>query len=325
MKEEKGKVKIVFMGTPEIAAQSLQRIIEEGYDVNLVVTNPDAKSGRGMKFKASPVKEVAIKNNIEVFQPNRLKEKGVKEKIAGINPDYFVVVAYGKILPQEILDIPRKGAINLHGSLLPKYRGAAPIQWAVLNGDKITGVTTMYMSKGMDEGDILEKREVKIEDTDTTDTMFEKITEIGKELIVSTLEKLENDEIIPEKQNEELATYAPMIEKEFANISWSRPKKEILNKIRGLSFMGAKTKLGDVEYKIWQAVDVEEQEKQIILKNFKNIELPNEKQEKVKIYYSKSKMYIMFGIDLIEILEIQVKSKKRMKTSEFLAGSRQFI
>ena len=181
---------IIFMGTPDFAKESLEAIYNAGHNIIAVITNPDRPKGRGMKLIASPVKEFAIEKNIQVLQPEKIKE--IKDTLVQLKPDLFCVVAYGKILPKDILEIPKLGSINVHGSLLPKYRGAAPIQWAVINGDKQTGITTMYMDEGMDTGDIILKQELEISENETTGELWNKLYKIGGELLVKTLEKIED-------------------------------------------------------------------------------------------------------------------------------------
>ena len=208
-------MKILFMGTPDFAEVSLEAIYNKGYDIVGVVTNPDKPKGRGMKMIASPVKEFAIQKNINVYQPLKIKnnEEFINE-IKNLNPDVICVVAYGKILPKEILEIPKKGCVNVHGSLLPKYRGAAPIQWAVLNGEKTTGITTMYMDTGMDTGDIILKQKVEIGENETTGELWGRLAKIGGELLVKTLNLIENDNAPRIRQGEEF-TIAPMLDKEI--------------------------------------------------------------------------------------------------------------
>ena len=206
---------IIFMGTPDFAKESLEAIYNAGHNIIAVITNPDRPKGRGMKLIASPVKEFAIEKNIQVLQPEKIKE--IKDTLVQLKPDLFCVVAYGKILPKDILEIPKLGSINVHGSLLPKYRGAAPIQWAVINGDKQTGITTMYMDEGMDTGDIILKQELEIAENETTGELWNKLSKIGGELLVKTLEKIENGTAPRIKQSPEF-TLAPMLSKEIAKI-----------------------------------------------------------------------------------------------------------
>ena len=248
---------IVFMGTPDFAKESLKCLVEANHNILAVVTNPDKPQGRGMKMIGSPVKEYAMEKNLRIYQPIKVRnnEEFINE-IKQINPDLIVVVAYGKILPQEILDIPKYGSINVHGSLLPKYRGAAPIQWAVLNGDKTTGITTMYMDAGMDTGDMILKQEVEIGDDETTGELWNRLTKIGGELLVKTLDLIEQGKAPREKQGEDF-TMAPMLQKQMANIDWeNQTAKQIKNLVRGLNpIMGAYSTLENKKIKLWK-VDV---------------------------------------------------------------------
>ena len=209
-------LKILFMGTPDFAQESLKSIYDAGFEIIGVVTNPDKPKGRGMKLAYSPVKEYALEKNLKIYQPIKIRNNTeFLDEIRTLAPDVICVVAYGKILPKEILEIPKLGCINVHGSLLPKYRGAAPIQWAVLNGEKITGITTMYMNEGMDTGDMILKEEVEIGPEDTTGDLWQKLTKIGGEILVKTLKLIEEGKAPREKQTEE-ATLAPMLKKEMA-------------------------------------------------------------------------------------------------------------
>ena len=203
---------IIFMGTPDFAKESLEAIYNAGHNIIAVVTNPDRPKGRGMKMIASPVKEFCLQQNIPVLQPEKIRE--IKDTLVQLNPDLFCVVAYGKILPKDILEIPKLGSINVHGSLLPKYRGAAPIQWAVLNGDKTTGITTMYMDEGMDTGDIILKQEVEIGENETTGELWERLSKIGGELLTETVDKIEKGMAPRTKQGKDF-TLAPMLKKEI--------------------------------------------------------------------------------------------------------------
>ena len=213
-------MKIVFMGTPDFARDSLEALYNEKYEILGVVTNPDKPKGRGMKMVASPVKEFATEKGIKVYQPLKIRNNyEFIEEIKKLNPDVICVVAYGKILPKEILDIPKLGCINVHASLLPKYRGAAPIQWAVLNGDAKTGITTMYMDVGMDTGDIILKEEVEIGENETTGELWERLSKKGGKLLVETLKKIERGIAPREKQGDNF-TLAPMLNKEMAKIDW---------------------------------------------------------------------------------------------------------
>ena len=313
---------IVFMGTPDFAKESLQALVENGHNIQLVITNPDRPKGRGMKLQASPVKEYALEQKIEVEQPLKLKDNDeLIEKIKRCNPDVICVVAYGRIIPNSILEIPKIGCINVHGSLLPKYRGAAPIQWAVLNGDKTTGITTMFVNEKMDEGDILLKEEVEIGDNETTGELWNRLSTIGANLLVQTLDKISNNDIvrIPQETAGE-ATYAPMLEKSMAEIKWNEQSaKEIKNLVRGLNpIMGAYTFIEKKKLKLWEidilSNDNFQNEFDMLtsnLKNFSNGEI---------VLINKKNMYIKAKDAIIVPIEVQPENSRKMKIEEFLAG-----
>ena len=303
-------MKIVFMGTPDFARDSLKAVVEAGHEVALVVTNPDKPKGRGMKLIPSDVKKYAIEQNLEVVQPVKVRNNPeFVEQLKDINPDVICVVAYGKIIPKEILDIPRLGCINVHGSLLPKYRGAAPIQWAVLNGDKKTGITTMFMDGGMDTGDMINKEVVQIGDDETTGELWDRLSIIGAKLLVKTLKDLENGTYKREKQGDDF-TVAPMIKKEMAKIDWkNQTSSEIKNLVRGLNpFMGAFSFLNDKKIKIWK------------------VEKLNDKPEKepgtVLVSDSKAGLVIATKDGAVSVLEIQGENSKRMGISDYLRGNK---
>lgn len=303
-------MKIVFMGTPDFARDSLKAVVEAGHEVALVVTNPDKPKGRGMKLIPSDVKKYAIEQNLEVVQPVKVRNNPeFVEQLKDINPDVICVVAYGKIIPKEILDIPRLGCINVHGSLLPKYRGAAPIQWAVLNGDKKTGITTMFMDVGMDTGDMINKEVVQIGDDETTGELWDRLSIIGAKLLVKTLKDLENGTYKREKQGDDF-TVAPMIKKEMAKIDWeNQTSSEIKNLVRGLNpFMGAFSFLNDKKIKIWK------------------VEKLNDKSEKepgtVLVSDSKAGLVIATKDGAVSVLEIQGENSKRMGISDYLRGNK---
>lgn len=303
-------MKIVFMGTPDFARDSLKAVVEAGHEVALVVTNPDKPKGRGMKLIPSDVKKYAIEQNLEVVQPVKVRNNPeFVEQLKNINPDVICVVAYGKIIPKEILDIPRLGCINVHGSLLPKYRGAAPIQWAVLNGDKETGITTMFMDVGMDTGDMINKEVVQIGDDETTGELWDRLSIIGAKLLVKTLKDLENGTYKREKQGDDF-TVAPMIKKEMAKIDWkNQTSSEIKNLVRGLNpFMGAFSFLNDKKIKIWK------------------VEKLNDKPEKepgtVLVSDSKAGLVIATKDGAVSVLEIQGENSKRMGISDYLRGNK---
>ncbi|MBR3249374.1 MAG: methionyl-tRNA formyltransferase [Clostridia bacterium] len=310
-------MKIVFMGTPDFAEKSLKAIYEAGHEIALVVTNPDKPKGRGMKLVASPVKEYAIQKGLAIEQPEKVRNnKEFIKKIEQIAPDAICVVAYGKILPKEILEIPSKGCINVHGSLLPKYRGAAPIQWAVLNGDKLTGITTMYMDEGMDTGDMILKEEIEIGEDETTGELWEKLAQIGANLLVKTLAKIEDGTAPREPQGNEF-TIAPMLDKKMAKINWEeQTASQIKNLVRGLNpIMGAYTMLNGKKYKFWKVdiVDV----KEAPVNNIENI-----KNGTVLKSNSQEGLLIKTKEGILKVLEIQGENAKRMSIQDFLRGNK---
>ena len=313
---------IVFMGTPEFAKISLEGMIKENetgekfglkgkINIKLVVTNEDKQKGRGKKILPTPVKELANFNNIEVYQPKTLRNEEVVEKIKNINPDLIVVVAYGKIIPDNIISSPKKGIINVHGSLLPKYRGAAPIQWAVLNGDTKTGITIIDIESKLDAGAMLLKKEIEIKREDTTASMFEKLAILGKDALLETIYNIENDKVKREIQDDNLATYAPMIEKEMGVIDFNKSCIEIQNKVRGMNgIFTAKARLGENDYKIWK-IDIVEKEISELKSGDLNI-------GEYKII--NQDLYVKASDGYIKILEIQAPSKKKMDIKDYLRG-----
>lgn len=305
-------MKIVFMGTPDFAKESLEAVYNGGYDIEAVVTNPDKPKGRGMKMIASPVKEFAIEKNLKIYQPVKVRNNTeFIDELKKINPDVICVVAYGKILPKEILEIAKYGCINVHGSLLPQYRGAAPIQWAVLNGDKITGVTTMYMDEGMDTGDIILKRKVEIGENETTGELWDKLSKIGGELLVETLKNIENGTAPREKQGEDF-TMAPMLNKDMAKINWEdKNVNEIKNLVRGLNpIMGAYSFIDNKKVKFWKV---------------EKLELPLDKQTlkngTVIISDSKQGLQIKAKDGIINVIEIQGENARKMGIGDYLRGN----
>ena len=229
-------MKVIFMGTPDFAVPCLERLVEDGHTVEAVFTREDKPVGRKKILTAPPVKETALKYGIDVVQPKKLRDNPeVLELIKKINPDVIVVVAYGRILPKEILEIPKFGCVNVHGSLLPRHRGSSPIQWSIVCGDKVTGVTTMLMDEGIDTGDILEVLEVPIEDSDTGGSLFDKLCKEGAKLLSSTLTGLVNGTITPKKQPEEGSNYAPMLTKEMGQLDFSKNAFELCNLTRGFN------------------------------------------------------------------------------------------
>ena len=320
-------MRIVFMGTPDFARESLEAVYNAGHDIIGVVTNPDKPKGRGMKMIASPVKEYAIEKNIPIYQPLKVRNnQEFIQEIKSLNPDVICVVAYGKILPKELLEIPSKGCINVHGSLLPKYRGAAPIQWAVLNGDKVTGITTMYMDEGMDTGDMILKQEVEIAKDETTGELWDKLAKIGGELLVETLKQIEAGTAPRIKQGEDF-TLAPMLNKDMAKIDWeNKTAQEIKNLIRGLNpIMGAYTFLNGKKIKFWK-IDV------LSFNEFNNLfelgadadfitSLEQKENGSVLLSDSKKGLYLKAKDGVIKVIEIQGENAKRMPIGDFLRGN----
>ena len=307
---------IVFMGTPDFAQKSLESIYNSGHNIIGVVTNPDRPKGRGLKLLPSEVKKYALEKNLKIYQPIKVKNnvEFIKE-IKDLNPDIICVVAYGKILPQEILEIPKLGCINVHASLLPKYRGAAPIQWAVLNGDKTTGVTTMYMDKGLDTGDIILKEQVEIGDNETTGELWNRLSELGGKLLVKTLKQIENKTAPREKQGDNF-TVAPMLSKEMAKIQWNQKTvQEIKNLVRGLNpIMGAYTYLNGKKIKFWK-VDIAKDD-EIIMENLNFI-----KNGTVVVSDQKDGLFIKAKGGILKVIEIQGENSKRMPVQDFLRGN----
>ncbi len=225
---------IVYMGTPDFAVPALESIISEGHNVQAVFAQPDKPAGRGYNLRKPPVKICAEKHGIAVYQPEKLRDSDAEAVIKQLNPDIIVVAAYGQILPESILKLPRLGCVNIHASLLPRLRGAAPIQWAIYNGDKVTGITTMKMAKGLDTGDILEQAETEIGENETADSLHDRLSALGAKIIISTLNKLENGSITPRLQGDEF-TYAPLIKKSMGEIDFSKTAREIYNMIRAFT------------------------------------------------------------------------------------------
>ena len=310
-------MKIVFMGTPDFAEESLKAVYEAGYEILTVVTNPDRKQGRGMKMSVSPVKKFAEEKGLQILQPEKVRNnEEFISKIKDLKPDVICVVAYGKILPKEILDIPKIGCINVHGSLLPKYRGAAPIQWAVLNGDRETGITTMYMDVGMDTGDMILKEKVTIGDDETTGELWDRLSKIGGELLVKTLKEIENGTAKRIKQGEDFSL-APMLDKSIAKIDWeNKTAREIKNLVRGLNpIMGAYSLLNGKKVKFWK-VDVLD-DKEIDTENKENLE-----NGTVLISDAKQGLFIKAKDGILKVLEIQGENAKKMDIASFLRGNK---
>lgn len=298
-------MRIIFMGTPDFAVPSLQACIDH-HDVIAVVTQPDKPKGRGKTLTCSPVKELAVKNHIPVYQPAKVRQEGFPEMIQQMNPDVIVVVAFGQLLPESILHAAKLGCINVHGSLLPKYRGAAPIQWAVINGEKESGVTTMYMAKGLDTGDMIDKAVVPLEPKETGGSLFDKLCTVGAELLTKTLEKLENGTAVRIPQKDEESSYAGMLDKSLGQIDWSKDAESLERLIRGLNpWPSAYTRLHNKTLKIWQS-DVTEGRPDTVPGTI--------------IEVNKNAIVVQAGKDALSITELQLEGKKRMMTSAFLLG-----
>ena len=326
------------MGTPDFAKESLEAVYNSKNEVLAVVTNPDKPKGRGMKMIASPVKEFALEKNLKIYQPTKVRNNTeFIEKIKALYPDLLCVVAYGKILPKELLDIPRYGAINVHGSLLPEYRGAAPIQWAVLNGDKRTGITTMFMDIGMDTGDMILKEETEIGEDETTGELWDRLSKIGAKLLVKTIKKIE---AIPDKENKNLEeikklvgaekqgenfTLAPMLEKEMAKIDWSKTSREIKNLVRGLNpIMGAYSFLNGKKTKFWKIDIITIDSLESIFPEIKEYISRMKKLEPGTIAFADNKkgIFIKTGDSFIKVLELQGENSKKMDYRSFLNGNK---
>ncbi len=317
--------RVIFMGTPDFAAQSLKNLYEAGHEIIAVVTNPDKPKGRGMKMIASPVKTYALEKGLSVYQPLKVRKNlEFIEEMEKLKPDFICVVAYGKILPEEILNIPTLGCINVHASLLPKYRGAAPIQWAILNGEKTTGVTTMYMDVGMDTGDIILKEEVTIAEEETTGELWNRLSTIGANLLIKTLEQIQNKTAPRIKQGEDF-TMAPMLEKEIAKIDWEKQEaKQIHNLIRGLDpIMGAYSFLNGKKLKIWKAKIIEEEQLLTLFPELQEYSYKLSDLMPGTILFSSDKkgLFVKANGGIIQIIEVQGENAKRMPVTDFLRGN----
>ena len=316
-------MKIVFMGTPDFARESLDKIYKAGYEICAVVTQPDRPSGRGMKLVPSPVKEYALEKNLKLFQPEKItNNKEFKDEIRALQPDLVCVVSYGVILPKSFLKIPPQGCINVHPSMLPKYRGSAPIQWAVLNGDKTTGVTIMYLNEEMDAGDIILQEETDIGDNETTGELWNRLSTLGAELLIKSIKKIEDGTCERKAQGENF-TLAPMIKKEMAKINWEEKNSvQLKNLVRGLNpIMGAYTFLNGKKIKFWKVESIDEK----TLKEMSDLQDENIKEKKNgEVLYSSDKLglFIKTKDGIISVLEIQGENAKRMPIKDFLRGNK---
>ena len=302
-------MKIIYMGTPDFAVEPLKALIENGHEVLLVVTQPDKQKGRGKAIAMSPVKECALSYDIPVFQPDKIRQEECVNKLKEYDADIYVVAAFGQILSEEILNIAKYGCINIHASLLPKLRGAAPIQWSILNGDEYTGVTIQQMAKGVDTGDILSVKELKITDEDTGEGLFDKLMYLGADLLIETLPKIEDGSITPIPQDESLATHASKITKEMGEINFDNDARFIERYVRGLnSWPSAYTYLNNKVLKIWKS--------KVINDDLSDNDIPNGTIIKV----NKDSIIVKTGNGNLAVYELQLEGKKRMNVHDFLLG-----
>lgn len=300
-------MKVVFMGTPDFSVPCLQAIIDEGHEVVAVITQPDKPKGRGKKMSMPPVKELALKYDIEVYQPQRVKTQEFVDILKDINPDVIIVVAFGQILSKDILDIPKYGCINVHASLLPKYRGAAPINWVIINGEKTTGVTTMYMDVGLDTGDMILKKEMNIGIEETAGELHDKMMYVGADVLKDTLRLIENNNAPREKQNDDESSYAPIMDKNLGNINWSKKCEEIYNLIRGTNpWPSAYTKYNGETMKIWKSEILDK-------------ESNNNPGTILKV--DKEGVQVATGDKIILLKEIQMPGKRRMSIEDYIKGN----
>lgn len=299
-------MRIIFMGTPDFSVPTLESLMQSRHEVIAVVTQPDKPKGRGGAVQMPPVKETALKYNIPVYQPVRAKDPTFVEEMRALKPDAMVVIAFGQILSKELLEVPKYGCINIHASLLPAYRGASPIQWAVINGDRETGITTMMMDAGMDTGDILETAVISLEEKETGGSLFDRLSSMGGELILSTLEKAENGTLVRTPQEHEKATYVKKIPKTLGDIDWTMDAAAIERLIRGLNpWPSAYTHWNGKLLKIWDA--------QV---------LPSASSAAAGtiLMASGSELHVQTGNGILKINSVQLEGKKRMDTAAFLRG-----
>ena len=300
-------MRIVFMGTPDFASASLKKLIDERFDVVGVFTQPDKPKGRGMELCASPVKELALENGLPVFQPVKMRDGTALAQIKALEPDILVVVAYGRILPDDILAVPKYGAINVHGSLLPKYRGAAPIQWAVLNGDKVTGVTTMYLASEMDTGDIIYTAETEIGEYETSGELFDRLKDMGAELLVKTLRDIDAGIAPRTPQDHSKASYVTMLDKSICPIEWNKTPREVLKHIYGLQH--------------WPVATMELEGKTVRVFAAKYTDGKTEKVPGAVVSTDKGGLEIACADgETLLITELQAPGKKRMGAEDYLRG-----
>lgn len=300
-------MRIVFMGTPDFASSSLEKLLEEKFDVVAVFTQPDKPKGRGMEMSFSPVKELALKHNLPVYQPLKMRDGEAFEQIKSLEPDILVVVAYGKILPDDILALPKFGAVNVHGSLLPKYRGAAPIQWSVLNGDKVTGVSTMYLASEMDTGDVIYTDSTEIGEYETSGELFDRLMHMGAELLVKTLRDIDAGIAPRTPQDHSKASYVCQLDKSMCPIDWNRSPREVLKHIYGLQPWPVATM--ELEGKVYRVFAADYTETRTSKSAGSIVSAGNAGLE-----------IACAGGETLMIKELQAPGKKRMSAGDFLRG-----
>ncbi len=301
-------MRVLFMGTPDIATGCLQKLIDEKYDIIGVVTQPDKPQNRGKKLGMPPVKELAIEHDIPVYQPLKARDESFVETLKELNPDIIVVVAFGQILPKSILDIPKYGCINVHVSLLPKYRGAAPINWVIINGESKTGVTTMYMDEGLDTGDMILKEEFDLDDEITAGELHDKMKVIGANTLIDTLKLIEKQEAPRIPQNHDEFTYAPIMKKSLGHIDWNKSAKDIHNLVRGVNpWPSAYTLYNDDTMKVWKTEVLSEK---------------SDKEAGTIIQADKDGIRVSTKDNVILIKEMQMPGKKRVLVSEYIKGNK---
>ncbi len=297
-------MRMIFMGTPDFAVPCLQALVDEGHDIGGVFTQPDKPKGRGYTFTPPPIKELALRHGLMVYQPSTLRDGKVQEIIKDLEPELIVAVAYGKILPKEILDIPVRGCINVHGSLLPKYRGAAPIQWTVLNGDSVAGVTTMFMGEGLDTGDMLLKTETPVGENETSGELFERLCHLGADLLIQTINELQKGALRPIPQDESMASYAGMLSKKDSPIDWSKTAQQVHNHVRGLS--------------PWPVANTIYHNKR--LKIYQTLVHSGENGKPGDIKEKNGAVFVYCGGGAVELVTVQYEGGKKMSAKDFFRG-----
>lgn len=309
-------MKIIFMGTPDFSVGTLEALVEAGHQVVLAVTQPDKPKGRGGKMQYTPVKEAAIRHQIPVFQPRRVRDPGCVEELRKYQADVIVVIAFGQILPKEILELTPYGCVNVHASLLPKYRGAAPIQWAVIDGEKVSGVTTMQMDEGLDTGDMLLKTEVALDEKETGGSLHDKLAKAGARLCVRTLKELAEGTVRPEAQSDSPTKYARMLDKGLGEIDWAQDAAAIERLIRGLNpWPSAYTDWDGKVMKIWDALVKEEDKDDPLTEGDWRTVIPG-----TVVAVEKDGFCVRTGRGTLKILALQIPGKKRMDAGAFLRG-----